>query len=54
MQILCEKYENGFCEGFSENYIKVRFPSDTDERNRIVTVTACRCEDGIITGAKID
>lgn len=54
MQVLCEKYENGFCEGFSENYIKVRFPSDTDDRNRIVTVAACSCEDGIITGEKID
>lgn len=53
MQVLCETCEGGLCEGFSEHYIRVRYPSSGDEGNRIVAVKAVGHENGVITGAKI-
>ena len=34
--VLVEKYENGFCKGYSENYLPVRFKSDKDLSNQTV------------------
>ncbi len=54
MQVLCEVCKEGFCEGFNTHYIRVRYPSETDDRNRIVAVRSLGHKNGIIISKKID
>ena len=37
-EVLCETFENGFVTGYTMNYTPVRFPSDRDRHNELVTV----------------
>ncbi len=37
-RVLVEKYENGFCSGFGENYVPVSFKSSVDLNNQFVNV----------------
>ena len=38
VEVLCETFENGFVTGYTMNYTPVRFPSDRDRHNELVTV----------------
>ena len=45
--------ERGLLEGYSENYLRVCFPGDAADVNRIVGVRICSTgEDGMLTGEK--
>jgi len=47
--VLVERCSNGFCIGFSKNYISVKFAGDESLINQIVTVKITeRCEEGLI------
>jgi threonylcarbamoyladenosine tRNA methylthiotransferase MtaB len=54
MQVLCEVCKEGFCEGYNTHYIRVRYPSETDDRNRIVAVRSLGHKNGIIISKKIN
>ena len=38
VEVLCETFEDGFVTGYTMNYTPVRFPSDRDRHNELVTV----------------
>ena len=45
--------ERGLCEGYSENYLRVNFPGEDRDINRIVKVRVTALEDGMLLGEKV-
>ncbi len=52
--ILVEYTKDGTCEGYSENYLRVRFTGGQENINKIVEVNVEYVKDGILYARKID
>ena len=52
VRVLCETYENGVVEGYTENYTPVRFRSDRSYHNEIVSVNIVAVEDDACVGIR--
>ena len=54
LEVLAEYInERGLCEGYSENYLRVNFPGEDRDINRIVKVRVTALEDGMLLGEKV-
>lgn len=48
--VLCEQHVDGHWEGFTDNYVKVKFPSSRDLMNELVLVRFIKAENHAIVG----
>ena len=52
-KVLCEKHEDNLSEGFSSNYLRVKYHSKTDDTAAVTDVKIVGHEDGVLTGEKL-
>ena len=53
VNVLCETYENGLVQGYTENYTPVKFKSDMALNNEIVSVKIIEAMDDFVLGDRI-
>ncbi len=53
VNVLCETYEDGFVQGYTENYTPVKFKSDAPINNEIVQVKITQALDDFVLGDRV-